>query len=100
MGHQNNVATCVEELGCTKTYRRSERVSKRPRVPNLAQVASELPVAVKGRERSTIPSIYAQRLFMGHQNNVATCVEELGCTKTYRRSERVSKTQRGQEFQI
>ena len=50
-----------------------------------------LPVAVKGRERSTIPSIHAQRLFMGHENNVATCVEELGCTKTYRRSKCASK---------
>jgi len=25
-------------------------------------------VPVKGRERSTIPSIYAQRLLMGHEN--------------------------------
>src|SRR5210317_453424 len=64
---------------------------------SLVTAKSELLGAVKGRERSTIPSIYAQRLFMGHQNNVATCVEELGCTKTYRRSERVF--QRGQEFQ-
>jgi len=38
-------------------------------------------------EKTTIPSIYAQRLLMGHNNNVATCVEELGSTKTYRRSE-------------
>ena len=29
-------------------------------------------VAVKGRERSTIPSIYAQRLLMGHVNIDAT----------------------------
>ena len=51
-------------------------------MPNLALVAkSELLVAVKGRDRPTIPSIYAQRLFMDHKNNVATCVEELGCTK-------------------
>ena len=28
----------------------------------------ELLVAVKGRERSTIPSIYAQRILMGHEN--------------------------------
>ena len=35
MGHPNNVATCVEELGSTKTYRRSERASKRTRIPNL-----------------------------------------------------------------
>jgi len=27
---------------------------------------------VKGRERSTIPSIYAQRLLMGHENIDAT----------------------------
>ena len=95
MGPKYNVATCVEELGSTKAYRRSERVLKnRPRVPNLAQVASELSVAVKWRERSTIPSIHAQRLFMGHQNNVATCVEELGSTKTYRRSKHVSKRPR------
>ena len=33
---------------------------------------SELLVAVKGRERSTIPSIYAQRLLMGHENIDAT----------------------------
>ena len=82
MGHQNNVATCVEKLGSTNTYRRSERTSKRRRVPNLALVASasEPLVAVKGRGRSTIPSTYAQRLVMGHQNNVATCVEKLGST--------------------
>ena len=73
MGHENHVATCVEELERTKTYRRSECTSKRVRVPNLAQAAkSELLVAVKGRERSTIPSIYAQRLLMGHENIDAT----------------------------
>ena len=33
---------------------------------------SELLVAVKGRERSAIPSIYAQRLLMGHKNIDAT----------------------------
>ena len=33
---------------------------------------SELLVAVKGRERSTIPSIYAQRLLMDHENIDAT----------------------------
>src|SRR5210317_1986920 len=57
---------------------------------------SELLVAVKGRERPTITSIYVQRLFMSYENNVATCVEELGSTKTYRRSKiarRVSKCQ-------
>ena len=51
-------------------YRRSKCASKRRvKVPNLTQAAkSELLVAVKGRERSTIPSIYAQRLLMGHEN--------------------------------
>ena len=44
-------------------YRRSKHASKRVKVPNLTQAAkSELLVAVKGRERFTIPSIYAQRL--------------------------------------
>ena len=32
----------------------------------------ELLVAVMGRERSSIPSIYAQRLLMGHENIDAT----------------------------
>ena len=58
----------------------------------------DLLVAVKGRERSTIPSIYAQRLFMGHENHVATCVEELERTITYRRSERTSKKVRVQNL--
>ena len=55
-------------------YRRStKRASKRVKVPNLTQAAkSELLVAVKGRERSTIPSIYAHRLLMGHENIDAT----------------------------
>ena len=92
MGPKYNVATCVEELGSTKSYWRSKRLSRRVEVPNLALAAkSELLVAVKGRERSTIPSIYAQRLFMGHQNNVATCIEELGSTKTYWRSKHLSR---------
>ena len=73
MGPKYNVATCVEELGSTKSYWRSKRLSKRVEVPNLAQAAkSELLVAVKGRERSTIPSIYAQRPLMGHENIDAT----------------------------
>ena len=38
---------------------------------NLA-AKSELLVAVKGRERSAIPSIYGQRLLMGHENIDAT----------------------------
>ena len=47
-------------------YRRSKHASKRVKVPNLAQAAtSELLVAVKWRERPSIPSIYAQRLLMG-----------------------------------
>ena len=54
-------------------YRRGKHASKRVKVPNLAQPAkSELLVAAKGRERSTIPSIYAQRLLMGHENIDAT----------------------------
>ena len=51
MGLKYNVATCVEELGCTKTYWRSKHFSKRAKVPNLAQAAKlELLVAMKGRE--------------------------------------------------
>ena len=43
-------------------------------MPNLAQAAkSELLVAVKWRERPSIPSIYVQRLLMGPKYNVATC---------------------------
>ena len=34
--------------------------------------------AVKGRERPTIPSMYAQMLFMGPKYNTATCLEEFG----------------------
>ena len=61
-------------------------------MPNLAQAAkSELLVAMKGREWHTIPSIYAQRLPMGFKYNVATCVEELGSTKTYWRSKHLLK---------
>ena len=52
---------------------------------------STIPSSDKGRERSTIPSLYAQRLFMDHENNVAKCVEELGCTKSYRMSKRGSR---------
>ena len=60
-------------MGSTKTYRRSKRAPKRVKVPNLTQAAkSELLVAVKGRERPSIPSIYAQRLLMGLKYNVAT----------------------------
>src|SRR6056300_1450240 len=43
---------------------------------------------VKGRPGQSIPSIYAQRLLMGPKCNGATCVEELGSTKTYWRSKR------------
>ena len=65
MGPKYNVATCVEELGSTKSYWRSKRLSKRVEVPNLAQAAkSELLVAVKWREQPSIPPIYAQRLLM------------------------------------
>ena len=71
-GSQIQFCKSIVELGSTKTYRRSKRASKRVEVPNLAQAAkSELLVAVKGRERSTIPSIYAQRLFMGPKYNSA-----------------------------
>src|SRR5210317_848932 len=94
MGPKYNVATCVEELGSTKSYWRSKRHSKRAEVPTWprAQAAtSELLVAVKWRERPSIPSIYAQRLLMGPKYNVATCVEELGSTKSYWRSKRLSK---------
>src|SRR6056300_1361982 len=46
---------------------------------------------VKRRWRSSIPSIYAQRLLMDPKCNVATCVEVLRSTKTYWRSKRLSK---------
>ena len=92
MGPKHNVATCIEELGSTISYWRSKRLSKRVEVPNLAlAVKSELLVAVKGRERTSIPSIYAQRLPMGPKYNVATCIEELGSTISYWRSKRLSK---------
>ena len=92
MGPKYNVATCVEELGSTKSYWRSKRLLKRIKVPNLAQAAkSELLVAVKWRERPSIPSLRAQRLHMDPKYNVATCVEELRSTKSYWRSKRLSK---------
>src|SRR5210317_1152997 len=93
MGPKYNVATCVEELGYTKSFWRSKHLLKRVEVPNLAQAdESELLVAVKWRERPSIPSIYAQRLLMGPKyNNVATCVEEWGCTKSFWRSKHLSK---------
>ena len=55
-------------------YRRSKHASKRVKVPSKSDPATklELLVAVKGRERSTIPSIYAQRLLIGHENIDAT----------------------------
>ena len=69
MSPKYNAATSLEELGSTtNTYRRSKcaSTSNRVEVPNLAKAAkSELLVAVEERERHTIPSIYAQRLFMG-----------------------------------
>ena len=77
-------------MGSTNTYRRSKRASKRVEVPNLAQAAkSELLVAVKGRKGP--PFLYAQRLFMSPKYNDATSLEELGSTKTYRRSKRALK---------
>ena len=92
MGPKYNVAMCIEELGCTTSYWRSKCLSKRAEVSNLAQAAkSELLVAAKWRERPSIPSIYAQRLSMDPKYNIATCVEELGSTKSYWRSKRLSK---------
>ena len=58
------------------------------KVPNLAQAAkSELFFSVTGIKRPTITSIYALRLHLGHKYNAATSLEELGSTKTYRRSQ-------------
>ena len=92
MGPKYNDATCVEELGSTKTYWRSKHLSKRTKVPNLAQAAKLEPFApVKRIEGASIPSIHAQRLIMGPQSNVATCVEELGSTNSCWRSKRLSK---------
>ena len=63
-------------------------------MPNLAQEAkSEMIVAVTGRERHTIFSIYAQRLLMGPKYNSATSLEELGSNKIYKR--RVNALGRG-----
>ena len=83
MGPKCNVATCVEELGSTKTYWRSKHPSERSKVPNLAQAAKlELLVAMKWRERPSTPPIYFHRLPLGPKYNVATCVEELGSTNS------------------
>ena len=61
-------------------------------MPNPAQAAKSEPFApVKRIEGASIPSIYAQRLSMDPKYNVATCVEELGCNNTYRRSKHLSK---------
>ena len=49
-------------------------------------------VAVKGMGRPIIPLLYDQRLFMSPKYNAATGIEELGGTKTYRRSKRASKS--------
>lgn len=46
---------------------------------------------MKERERTNIPSIYAQRLFIGPKYNVATSIEEMGSTKIYRRSKHALK---------
>ena len=60
-------------------YRRSKRALKRGKVPNLTQAAkSELLVAVKGRERSTIPSIYAQRLPMDPKKTMLQLRRRIG----------------------
>ena len=87
MGPKYNVATCVEELNSITSYWRSKHLPKRVEVPNPAQGAkSELLVAVKRRERPSIPSIHAQRLLMGPKYNVATCIEELNSITSYWRS--------------
>ena len=98
MDPKYNIATCVEELGSTKSYWRSKRLSKRVEVKpgpgsqiGATNTKSELLVAAKWRERPSIPSIYAQRLPMDPKYNVATCVEELGSAKSYWRSKRHSK---------
>ena len=93
MGPKYNAATGREELSSTQTYWSSERPSKRAKkVPNPAQEAkSELFAPSERRPRPSTPSIYAQRLLMGPKYNDATCVEELGSTKTYWRSKHLSK---------
>jgi hypothetical protein len=92
MGSQYNVATWVEELGSTKTCWRSKHLSKRAKVPNLAQAAKlKLVVAVKGRGGPYIPSLYAQRLLMNPKYNVATSVEEFIRIRKYWRSKHLSK---------
>ena len=48
MGPKYNVATCVEELGGTRSYWRSKHPPKRVEVPNLAQ-AAKLELLAVGR---------------------------------------------------
>src|SRR5210317_119839 len=92
MGPKYNIATCVKDLGTTNTSRSSNHLSKRAKVPNLAQAAKSEPfVTMKWICRQSIPSIYAQRLLMGPKYNVATCVEELGSTNTFRRSKHLRR---------
>ena len=89
-------ATSFEELENIKTYRRSKCGStlNRVEVPSLAKAAkSELLVVVKERKRHTIPSIYAQRLFMGPKYKAATSLEKLGSTPKH--TGRVNALQRG-----
>jgi hypothetical protein len=58
MGPKYNAATSIDKLGSTNMYRRSKRASKKVKMPNLVKTAKfELFVAVKGRERPTIPSV-------------------------------------------
>ena len=90
MGFKNNVATCVEELGSTKTFRRSKHISKRAKVP-ITWPKLEPFATMKRICSPSIPSIYAQRLLMGPKYNVATCVEELGNTNSCWRSKSLSK---------
>ena len=67
---------CYNKLRRIGEYKKTGGVNvrclERVEVPNLAQAAnSELFVAVTGRIRHTIPSIYAQRLLMGLKYNAA-----------------------------
>src|SRR5210317_1100827 len=93
MGPKYNVATCVEELGCNNTYRRSKHLSKRDKMRNLLNSTKiqQFDCSRKSIQAASIPPIYDQRLSMGPKYNVATCVEELGCNNTYRRSKHLSK---------
>ena len=101
MGPNNIAATSLEELGSTKTYRRSKHTSKRVEVPNLAHQTAKSELLVigccegEGKARHSFnihPKALhgSQRLFMGPKYNVATNLElrRIGeSSKTYRRRE-------------